>query len=87
MVPDYVSSHFVFRSDTLTYNLRDFFRLPFHRDSPTNYCKSGLLCSGAVLWNGLPLDIRQSLSPDVFKYKLKSYDFDGRFTMLCTASL
>ena len=23
MVPDYLSSHFVFRSDTLTYNLRD----------------------------------------------------------------
>ena len=30
MVPDYLSSHFAFRSDTLTYNLRESdFRLPF----------------------------------------------------------
>ncbi len=26
-----------------------------------------------------PLDIRQSLSLQVFRYKLKSYDFDGNF--------
>ena len=79
MVPDYLSLHFVFRSDTLTYNLRgsDFsLAIPQPR---TNYCKRSLLYSGAVLWNSLPLDIRQSLSLDVFKYKLKSYDFDGRF--------
>ena len=78
MVPDYPSSHFALRSDTLTYNLResDFsFAIPQPR---TNYCKRGLSYSGAVLWNGLPLDIRQSLSLDVFKCKLKS-DFDGRF--------
>ena len=78
MVPDYLSSHVAFRSDTLTYNLResDFsFAIPQPR---TNYCKRGLSHSGAVLWNGLPLDIRQSLSLDVFKCKLKS-DFDVRF--------
>ena len=45
----------------------------------TYYCKGSLSYSGAVLWNGLPLDIRQSLSLDVFERKLKSYDFDGRF--------
>ena len=45
----------------------------------TNYCKRSLSYSGAVLWSGLPLDIRQSLSLDAFKRKLKSYDFDGRF--------
>ena len=28
--------------------------------------------------NGLPLDIRQPLSLDVFKSKLKNYDFDSR---------
>ena len=80
MVPDYLSSHFAFRSDTLTYNLRES-DFPLAIPQPrTNYCKRSLLYSGVVLWNGLPLDIRQSLSLDVFKRKLKSYDFDGRFT-------
>ena len=80
MVPDYLSSHFAFRSDTLTYNLRES-DFPLAIPQPrTNYCKRSLSYSGVVLWNGLPLDIRQSLSLDVFKRKLKSYDFDGRFT-------
>ena len=79
MVPDYLSLHFVFRSDTLTYILRGSdFSLAISQPR-TNYCKRSLLYSGAVLWNSLQLDIRQSLSLDVFKYKLKSYDFDGRF--------
>ena len=79
MVPDYLCSHFVFRSDTLTYNLRESdFSLAIPQPR-TNYCKRSLSYSGAVLWNGLPLDIRQSLSLDVFKRKLQSYDFDGRF--------
>ena len=58
-VPDFLSSHFVFRSDTLTYNLRDSdcsLAIPQPR---TNYCKRSLAYSGAVLWNSLPLDIRQ----------------------------
>ena len=79
LVPDYLSSHFIFRSDTLTYNLRESdFSLAIPQPR-TNYCKRSLSYSGAVLWNGLPLDIRQSLSLDVFKRKLKSYDFAGRF--------
>ena len=79
IVPDYVSSHFAFRSDTLTYNLRESdFSLAIPQPC-TNCCKRSLSYSGAVLWNGLPLDIRQSLSLDVFKRKLQSYDFDVRF--------
>ena len=77
-VPDYLSSHFAFRSDTLTYNLRESdFSLAIPQPRP-NYCKRSLSYSGAVLRNGLHLDIRQSPSLDVFKRKLKSYDFDGR---------
>ena len=60
MVLDHLSSHFVFRFDTLTYNLRDSdcpLAIPQLR---TNYCKRSLSYSGAVLWNSLPLDIRQS---------------------------
>ena len=74
MVPD-LSSQFAFRSDTLTYNLRESdFSLAIPQPR-TNYCKRSLSYSGAVLWNGLPLDIRQSLSLDVFKCKLKKLGF------------
>ena len=79
MVPDYLSSHFAFCSDTLTYNLRESdFSLAIPQPR-TNYCKRSLSYSGAVLWNGLPLDIRQSPSLNVFKSKIKTYDFDSCF--------
>ena len=77
MAPAYFCSHFVFCSDTLTYNLResDFsIAIPQPR---TNYYKRSLSYSGAVLWNCLPLDISQSPSLKVFKSKLKNYDFDS----------
>ena len=71
MVPDYLCSHFVFRSDTLTYNLRESdFSLAIPQPR-TNYCTRSLSYSDAVLWNGLPLDMRQFPSLNVFKYKLK----------------
>ena len=78
MVPDYLNSHFVFRSDTLTYNLRDSdcsLAIPQPR---TNYCKRSLAYSGAALWNCLPLDIRQLPSLDEFKSKLMNYHFHSR---------
>ena len=37
----------------------------------TIYCKRSLTFSGAVLWNGLPLGLRQSSSLDLFKSGLK----------------
>ena len=80
MAPDYLSSHVVFRSDTLTHNLRESdFSLAIPQPH-TNYCKRSLSYSGAALWNSLPVDIRQSHTLDVFKSKLKNYGFDGRFT-------
>ena len=75
MVPDYLSSQFVFRSDTLTHNLRDSVCSLAIRQPRTNYSKRSLSYSGAALWNCLPLDIRQSPSFDEFKSKLKNYDF------------
>ena len=49
MVPDYLSSHFAFRSDTLTYNLRESdFSLAIPQPR-TNYCKRRLSYSGVVL--------------------------------------
>jgi len=77
MVPDYLSSHFVFRSDTLTYNLRDSDCSLAIPQPCTNYCKRSLSYSRAVLWNSLLLDIHQSPSLDELKSKLKNYDFDG----------
>ena len=48
MVSDYLCSHFVFRSDTLTYNLRESdFSLAIPQPR-TNYCKRSLSYSGAV---------------------------------------
>ena len=77
MAPDYFCSHFVFRSDTLTYNLRESdFSLGIPQPR-TNYYKRSLSYGGAVLWNCLPLDICQSPSLNVFKSKLKNYDFDS----------
>ena len=77
MVPEYLSSHFVLRSDTLTYNLRDSDGTLAIPQPRTNYCKRSLSYSGVVLWNSLPLNIRQSLSLNEFKSKLKNYDFDS----------
>ena len=77
MVPEYLSSHFVLRSDTLTYNLRDSDGTLAIPQPRTNYCKRSLSYSGVVLWNSLPLNTRQSLSLNEFKSKLKNYDFDS----------
>ena len=77
MVPEYLSSHFFLRSDTLTYNLRDSDGTLAIPQPRTNYCKRRLSYSGVVLWNSLPLNIRQSLSLNEFKSKLKNYDFDS----------
>ena len=77
MVPEYLCSRFVFRSDTLTYNLRDSDSTLAIPQPPTNYCKRSLSYSGVVLWNSLSLNIRQSLSLNQFKSKLKNYDFDS----------
>ena len=78
MVPEkYLSSRIVFRSDTLTYNLRDSDSTLAIPQPCTNYCKRSLSYSGVALWNSLPLNIRQSLSLNEFKSNLKNYDFDS----------
>ena len=66
--------NFFFRSDTLNNNFRDSdFSLAIPQPQ-TNYWEK--VFHKAELYCGLPLDIRQSLSLDVFK----SNDFNGRFT-------
>ena len=76
-VPQYFCSRFVQRSDTLSYQLRGSdhrFAIPLPR---TNYCKRSLTCSGAVLWNGLLLGLKQSSSLDLFKSGLKCHVFQS----------
>ena len=77
MVLDYLSLHLVFRSDTLSYNLRDSDCLLVIPQPCTSYCIRSLCYSGAVLWNSLPLNIRQSPSLSEFKSELKNYNFDS----------
>ena len=67
MVLEYLCSRFVFQSDTLTYNLRDSDGMLVIPHPHTNYCKRSLSYSGVVLWNSVPLNIRQSLSLNQFK--------------------
>ena len=55
MVPEYLSSRFVFRSDTLTYNLRDSNGTLAIPQPRTNYCKRSLSYSGVVLWISINL--------------------------------
>ena len=76
-VPQYLCSRFVQRLDTLSYQLRGSnhrFAIPLPR---TNYCKRNVTYSGAVLWNGLPLGLRQSSSLDLFKPGLKCHVFQS----------
>ena len=54
MLSDYLSSHFVFRSDTLTKN-GDSDCSPAIPQPRTNYCKRSLSYSGAVPWNRFTL--------------------------------
>ena len=80
MLPDYLSSHFVFRSRYLNLWLRDSDCSLAIPQPHTNCCERSLSNSVAVPWNSLPLDIRQSPSLDEFKSKFKNYsDSDGRF--------
>lgn len=57
-----LSSHFLLRSDTLNYTSKEIDFLLVIPQPRINYCKRSMSHSGAVLWNILPLDIRQSLS-------------------------
>ena len=42
----------------------------------TEFYKRSLSYSGSVLWNGLPLEVRQLTSPSIFKGKLIDINFD-----------
>ena len=72
--PEYLTSRFVRRFDLTSYNLREneynnlreneyMLAVPQPR---TEFYKRSLSYSGSVLWNGLPLEVRQLTSPSTF---------------------
>ena len=69
--PEYLTSRFVRRCDLTSYNLRDNeYKLAVPQPR-TEFYKRSLSYSGSVLWNGLPLEVRQLTSPSIFKGKLR----------------
>ena len=73
LAPDYMSSKFTLRNDLFnSYNLRDSenkLAVPLPR---TNYYRNNFCYIGAVLWNNLSTDLRQSKSLTVFRKLLTS---------------
>ena len=66
-VPDYLSEMFVDRSSVTNYTLRDTSRKLVLSQPRTNYLKNSFSYSGSVLWNSLPVELRQSNSLRKFK--------------------
>ena len=74
--PEYLTSRFVRRCDLTSYNLRENeYKLAVPQPR-TEFYKRSLSYSGSVLWNGLPLEVRQLTSPSIFKGKLIDINFD-----------
>jgi len=79
--PHYLSTKFIFRSDTTSYRLRNSemrLALPQPR---TDYVRKIFFYSSAALWNSLPTDIRVSktvllLLLGEFKTKLSNFSFE-----------
>ena len=74
--PENLTSRFVRRCDLTSSNLRENkykLAVPHPR---TEFYKRSLSHSGSVLWNSLPLEVRQLSSPNVFKGKLRDLNFD-----------
>ena len=74
--PEYLTSHFVRRCDLTSYNLREKeYKLAVPQPC-TQFYKRSLSYSESVLWNSLPLEVRQLTSPKWFKEKLGDMNFD-----------
>ena len=60
LTPDHLSSKFVDRSSVSSYSLRDTEGKLAIPQPHTNYTKNSFSYSGAVLWNSLPIELRQA---------------------------
>ena len=74
--PEYLTSRFVRRCDLTSYNPRENeYKLAVPQPRTEVY-KRSLSYSGSVLWNGLPLEVRQLTSTSIFKGKLRDVNVD-----------
>ena len=74
--PEYLNSRFVRRCDLTSYNLRENeYKLAVPQPR-TEFSKRSLSYSGSVLWNDLPLEVRQLTSSNIFKGKLREINLD-----------
>ena len=67
LAPDYLRSMFVNRSIVANYSLRDTEGKLAIPKPCTDYLRNSFSFSGAVLWNSLPHDLRQTENPNHFK--------------------
>ena len=67
LTPDYLSSKFVDRSSVSNYSLRDTEGKLSIAQPHTNYMKNSFSHCGAVLWNSLPIELRQADSLRAFR--------------------
>ena len=75
LAPEYLCSKFSERSCASVYSLRDTtgqLAVPIPR---TNYLKNSFSYNGAVIWNSLPLELRQANSFNSFRSGCSEYFF------------
>ena len=65
------------------YLLRDDIQLDLYKFKTKTYGYRSLLYAGSKLWNSLPVDIKKSESPDVFKSKLSRWRCSNQLCMRC----
>jgi len=73
LAPDYLCTKFIDRSSVSNYSLRDTeskLAIPFPR---TNFLKNSFSYSGAVLWNSLPVELRQARTLSNFRSGCSSF--------------
>ena len=73
LTPDYLRSRFVYRDNVSAYRLRNTENKLVLPQPRTDYLKRSFLHSGAQLWNGLPVDLRQASLLTDFKSKLSRH--------------
>ena len=73
LAPNYLRSKFTYRSNVSSYSLRgtnDNLTIPLPH---TNFMKNSFSYSGSVLWNSLPIELRQVNSLDAFRAGCKQH--------------
>jgi hypothetical protein len=74
LLPDIFHSLFKFSSTVHSYPTKQSVNL-YISGYKTNLCKFSIKYHGPLTWNNIPIDIRHSLSLNIFKCKLKHYLF------------